>query len=113
MYSRFAKTRIQESLTDTRVVLIAGPRQSGKTTLGDRLIDIVLSGGYPQALERKKWARKQDWYHSYVDAIVQRDVRDVAQLEQLTLMPKLLSALAEHSGKLVNYKHFSLGLATD
>ena len=35
MYSRFAKTRIQESLTDTRVVLIAGPRQSGKTTLAE------------------------------------------------------------------------------
>ncbi len=33
MYSRFAKTRIQSSLTDTRVVLISGPRQSGKTTL--------------------------------------------------------------------------------
>lgn len=49
------------------------------------------------------WARKQDWYHSYVDAIVQRDVRDVAQIDQLAIMPKLLNMLAEHSGQLVNY----------
>ncbi|MFK5979821.1 MAG: AAA family ATPase, partial [Rhizobiaceae bacterium] len=33
MYERFAKSRIEEALADTRVVLISGPRQSGKTTL--------------------------------------------------------------------------------
>ncbi len=71
--------------------------------LGDDLIEIVLAGGYPEAITREKWGRKQDWYQSYVDAIVQRDVRDVAQIEQLAIMPKLLNILAEHSGQLVNY----------
>ena len=33
MYHRFVKSRIQAALTDTRVVLISGPRQAGKTTL--------------------------------------------------------------------------------
>ena len=33
MYPRFAKERVEEALSDTRVVLISGPRQSGKTTL--------------------------------------------------------------------------------
>lgn len=227
MYNRFVKDRIQEALTDTRVVLISGPRQSGKTTLatdiaaddipfftlddptvmmaatedpvgflrgleravideiqrapelllslktevdkdkspgrflltgsanlmtvpkvadslagrmevvkllplsrseiqgarstfldnafngaaptvetpiiGKDLIEMVLAGGYPEALDRQKWARRQDWYNGYVDAIVQRDVRDIAQIEQLAIMPKLLSILAEHSGQLVNY----------
>ncbi|MDD7972908.1 ATP-binding protein [Roseinatronobacter alkalisoli] len=235
MYPRFAKERIEEALSDTRVVLISGPRQSGKTTLamdvaadrtpfltlddanvlrsavddpvgfvrgldravidevqrvpdlllaiknlvdddktpgrflltgsanlmtlpkvadslagrmevirllplsqseiigtksnfidrafagempsadhivvGNELIEIVLSGGYPEALGRKRWARKQDWYHGYLDAIVQRDVRDVAQIDQLAVMPKLLSVLAEHSGQLVNYS--AIGGALD
>ncbi len=79
--------------------------------VGNELVEIVLSGGYPEALGRKRWARKQDWYHGYVDAIVQRDVRDVAQIEQLALMPKLLSVLAEHSGQLVNYS--GIGAALD
>lgn len=73
------------------------------TMLGEELIETVLEGGYPEAITRKRWARKQDWYHSYVDAIVQRDVRDVAQIEQLAIMPRLLNILAEHSGQLVNY----------
>ena len=79
--------------------------------IGDGLIEAVLSGGYPEALKRKNWTRKQDWYHDYLDAIVQRDVREVAQVEQLSLMPKLLSILAEHSGQLINYS--SIGAAVD
>ncbi|QIE47754.1 ATP-binding protein (plasmid) [Pseudohalocynthiibacter aestuariivivens] len=79
--------------------------------VGVELIERVLSGGYPEALSRKKWSRKQDWYHGYLDALVQRDVRDVAQIEQLGLMPKLLSVLAEHSGQLVNYT--GIGAALD
>jgi len=82
-----------------------------KTILGDDLMEIVLAGGYPEAIARKKWGRRQDWYHGYIDAIVQRDVRDVAQIEQLAIMPKLLSILAEHSGQLVNYS--GIGSAID
>ena len=33
MFARFLETSIREALTDTRVVAIAGPRQSGKSTL--------------------------------------------------------------------------------
>ena len=71
--------------------------------LGDDLIKAVLTGGYPEAINRERWTRKQDWHHSYIDAIVQRDVRYVAQIEQLAIMPKLLAVLAEHSGQLINY----------
>lgn len=39
----------------------------------------------------------------YVEAIVQRDVRDIARVDQLAMMPRLLRVLAEHSGQLVNY----------
>jgi len=82
-----------------------------KIIIGRDMVETVLSGGYPEALSRKRWPRKQDWYHEYVDAIVQRDVKDVAQIEQLGVMPRLLSVLAEHSGQLVNYS--GIGAALD
>lgn len=78
------------------------PPTVGETVLGDDLVEAVLAGGYPEALTRARWSRRQDWYEDYVDAIVRRDVRDVAQIEQLVVMPRLLSVLAEHSGQLVN-----------
>ncbi len=37
MYPRFVEHRIREALSDTRVVLISGPRQSGKTPLAPKL----------------------------------------------------------------------------
>jgi len=37
VYPRFIEPRIRDALADTRVVLLSGPRQSGKTTLGRKL----------------------------------------------------------------------------
>ncbi len=79
-------------------------------TVGNDLIERVLAGGYPEALARSRWDRRQDWYLDYVEAIVQRDVRDTAQFEKIPLMPRLLRVLAEHSGQLVNYSGFGAPL---
>jgi len=61
-----------------------------EAAVGNGLVKAVLAGGYPEALTRCSWARRQDWYAGYVEAIVQRDVRDVAHVDQLQQMPKLL-----------------------
>ena len=37
MHPRFGKARIEEALEDTRAIMIAGPRQSGKTTLAEEI----------------------------------------------------------------------------
>lgn len=37
MYARFAERRVEEALSDTRIVLLAGPRQAGKTTLARKV----------------------------------------------------------------------------
>ena len=81
-----------------------------ETTVAQDLVTAVLAGGYPEALTRRSWARRQDWYAGYVDAIVQRDVRDVAHVDQLQQMPKLLRVLGEHAGQLVNYSAIGAAL---
>ena len=85
------------------------PPVAARLLIGAALVEAVLSGGYPEALARKSWGRRQDWYLDYVDAIVQRDVRDIAAVDQLDRMPRLLRVLAEHSGQLVN--HTGVGAA--
>ncbi len=87
--------------------------RTGNVVVGDDLIDIVLAGGYPEALTRSKWGRRQDWHLDYIEAVVQRDVRDIAQIEQIHIMPKLLRVLAEHSGQLVNYSEFGAPLGVN
>lgn len=74
------------------------------------LVELVLAGGYPEALTRSGWRRRRDWHLNYIEAILQRDVRDIARIEQLHSMPRLLRVLAEHSGQLVNYSGFGSAL---
>ena len=74
--------------------------------VGDDFVKAVLAGGYPEALARSGWRRRQNWHLDYTEAIIQRDVRDVARVEQLNIMPRLLRVLAEYSGQLVNYSGF-------
>ena len=89
----------------------AGELPTSRTPIvGDELVEIVLAGGYPEALARPGWRRRQDWHLDYIEAILQRDVRDVARIEQLSSMPRLLRVLAEHSGQLVNYSGFGAPL---
>ena len=78
--------------------------------VGDSLVETVLAGGYPEALTRSGWRRRRDWHLDYIEAIIQRDVRDIARIEQLGSMPRLLRVLAEHSGQLVNYSGFGAPL---
>lgn len=84
--------------------------EAREAVVGHELIDRVVAGGYPEALARSRWNRRQDWYLDYVEAIVQRDVRDAAQFEKLPSMPKLLRVLAQHSGQLVNHSGFGAQL---
>ena len=78
--------------------------------VGDELVETVLAGGYPEALTRSGWRRRQDWHLDYIEAIMQRDVRDIARIGQLAAMPRLLRVLAEYSGQLVNYSGFGAPL---
>ncbi|WP_245260805.1 AAA family ATPase [Agrobacterium sp. 10MFCol1.1] len=71
--------------------------KDGEPIVGDDLMAAVLAGGYPEVLGRKTLSRRQDWYADHIQAIVQCDVRDVAQIEQIAKMPRLLHILAEHS----------------
>jgi len=78
----------------------------GKQTelmIGEDLVQAVLIGGYPEMLRRRDPKRRQAWARDYVRAIVQRDVREVSDVEKLDQMPRLLQVLAHHSGRLTNF----------
>lgn len=67
----------------------------------------LLQGGYPEVTTRSSEHRRAAWFDSYLQAILQRDVRELANLEQLTEMPHLLQLLATRSGSLLNFAELS------
>lgn len=75
----------------------------GTTAHGSDLVERVLRGGYPEAVSRPTSKRRVAWARQYIDAIIQRDVRDVSGIEKLDQLPRLLRALAQTAGQLCNY----------
>lgn len=71
--------------------------------LGGDLIDRVLRGGYPEAILRTSAKRRVAWARQYIDAMIQRDIRDVADIEKLDQLPLFLRALAHSAGQMCNY----------
>lgn len=79
-------------------------------TIGDDLVRLVLEGGFPEAISRENERRRQDWARSYLTSILTRDLRDIADIEKLTELPKFVRLLAEHSSQLVNYSQFGASI---
>ena len=72
-------------------------------SIGDDLIERALRGGYPEAISRSSTKRCVVWFRQYIDALIQRDVQDIAGIEKLEQLPRFLRALAQTSGQMCNY----------
>lgn len=70
--------------------------------LGAQLADAIVAGGYPAALARTSARRRAAWYRDYIDALVQRDVRDISRIHSLDALPRLLKAAAAQTAQLFN-----------
>lgn len=81
--------------------------------VGSELEEIVLRGGYPEAVHRPTRQRRTAWLRQYLQALIQRDVRDIASVSNLDLFPRLVRALAEMSGQLCNYAQLGGQLGLD
>jgi predicted AAA+ superfamily ATPase len=77
------------------------------------LVDLVLSGGYPEMRSRSTLARRQAWARAYIAHLVERDVQDIARIEQLRQVPILLSALAGQCAQLLNLAQLGGQLGMD
>ena len=91
--------------------LFEGELQSAReAVVGEDLVRLALSGGFPEAIARESERRRQDWARSYMASILSRDLRDIAEIGNLADLPKFVRLLAEHSGQLVNYSRFGSGI---
>ncbi len=91
--------------------LFAGaPPAATDVVIADDLIALVLAGGYPEAISRSAERRRQDWGRSYLEAVLTRDLRDIAEVDRLVELPRFARLVAEHAGQLVNYSRLGNGM---
>ena len=90
--------------------LFAGSRLATGTDSALGLSDVcsrLVTGGFPEVGTLRSARRRSAWFESYVTTILQRDVRDIANVEGLVRMPALLSLLAARSAGLLNVSEIS------
>ena len=84
--------------------VFAGQIPKSKTLAnGNNLVERVLKGGYPEVIARATARRRNTWARQYIDAIIQRDLRDISGIEKLDQLPRFLRALAQTAGQMCNY----------
>ncbi|WP_460030587.1 ATP-binding protein [Megalodesulfovibrio paquesii] len=67
------------------------------------LVSRLLMGGYPEAVARPTPKRRGAWFESTLTAILERDVRELAAIQDLTALPRLLRLAAARNAGLCNH----------
>lgn len=96
----------------TKILLGQAP-DTQKTRVREQLIAKVLTGGFPEVLQRNEDNRRVAWFNQYIAGIIQKDMKDLGQLEHLEVMPRLIQIICNQVGGLVNYTEVgnTLGLS--
>jgi predicted AAA+ superfamily ATPase len=61
-------------------------------------IDLLCVGGFPEAVRMTDDLDRQAWFEGYLQTVIQRDVRQFADIQHAALVPRLLSLLAARAG---------------
>lgn len=81
--------------------------------LGEALVQTVLVGGYPEMIKRDDPSRRRVWARDYITTMVERDIRDITDIERMPALIRLPALLAHYTGQLINYTQLANELGVD
>ncbi|RJO79202.1 ATP-binding protein [Nocardia panacis] len=85
-------------------------RMSSSTLRRRDYLEMVARGGYPEAVRREAPRRRAQFFKSYLDDIMSRDIHQVAHIQRGSDMRRLIGALAAQTGGMLNYSRLSSDL---
>ena len=77
-------------------------RSDDAALVGPALVEHVCSGGYPEMRSRETMRRRHAWAQSYLATIIERDLQDVARIDDSARITQLMAILAMMSGQMLN-----------
>jgi hypothetical protein len=86
-----------------------GTLQGSSTHVWERkdLPGRILRGGFPEALARKTSDAAQRWLRAYTDALIERDMTDLARIAEVTQMARLLALISSRTATVANYADYA------
>lgn len=75
----------------------------------DDIIEVALRGGYPEPLLFSPDDRRL-WHQDYIDTLIERDLKDIANIQRVDAFHQLLKAVSAWSSKLMDVTALGSGL---
>ena len=97
---------LSHNLVDALFDAVPWERRTVRTDRAD-LVHRLVASGFPEALGRGEPQRRDAWFGAYLASLLQRDVRDYANIEGLSDLPRLLALLAARTSSLLNMAEVS------
>ncbi|CBL45122.1 Predicted ATPase [gamma proteobacterium HdN1] len=102
-----SQSELQGRTIDLITLFYDGNFQNSYRFERNEFITSLVNGGFPEVRTRASDRRREAWFDSYLLTILQRDVRDLANIDGLTELPKLMQLLAARNGSLLNMAELS------
>ena len=80
------------------------PQIPSKKMHKDHLINLSITGGYPALQDVHNERMRYDWCNSYLTSIIQKDITDLAKIENFRSIPNILQTLATRVSGILNEK---------
>lgn len=80
---------------------------SNSDLLTDDPYDLIYKGTYPPLHDPERSFIADDWFESYIDTYLSRDVEEVVNISNLSIFRKFIQVCAVHSGQLLSMDSIS------
>jgi len=110
--SEMEKQAGKESLLSALLAGTIKTEVTGEQAVVNGIAEAVCTGGYPEPNMRQA-TRARQWYRQYLNAMMQRDVKDIAAIRDEDELLKLMSLLAYRTANLLNISGISNELGLD
>ncbi|MES2212898.1 MAG: AAA family ATPase, partial [Pseudomonadota bacterium] len=77
----------------------------------DLCIKLALKGGYPEPFFMENLNAAQQWHMDYIEAMIERDLKDIINIKRQSGMKELLTVLAAWSSKAMDVSAIASGLS--
>jgi uncharacterized protein len=67
------------------------------------ILDMLATGGFPPAVLSSSVTERAEWFNSYLETYVQRDVRALSNVQNLTNFSRFVNLVAGRTAQVINY----------
>jgi predicted AAA+ superfamily ATPase len=108
------RTGVIDDLGDTLVDTPADLAQAGSSTWQRAdYLNLICLGGFPEAVTMPGLHEQRAWFQAYLRTVIQRDVRQFADMQHAALVPRLLGLVAARAGSTVVFNDVAAAVSLD